>query len=64
MYPNIDAERARNRLSQQDLCEKLQISTRTFRNWMSGKTEIPANALIAMANIFGCPIDYLLAKDN
>lgn len=64
MYPNIDAERARKKMSQERLCEQLNISTRTFRNWMSGETEIPANALILMSEIFGCSIDYLLGVKN
>ena len=36
MYPNIDAERARNGMSKAMLAEKLGVSYSTFKSWMTG----------------------------
>lgn len=60
-YPNIDAERARNGLSKENLAEKLGVSRKTLFNWMD-KGEIPLAALIKMADLFECSIDYLLGR--
>lgn len=61
MYPNIEAERARKGLSCEALAEKLGVGRKTLYNWMeSGK--IPLSSLIAMADLFGCSIDYLLGR--
>lgn len=64
MYPNIDAERARNNLTQEDLATLLGISLKTFQNWISGKTAIPCTALIKMAGLWGVSTDYLLGLPN
>lgn len=63
MFPNIEAERARLKMSQQYLAECLGVSVRTLSNWMGGKTEIPCSAITRMAKLFGCSTDYLLGFD-
>lgn len=63
MFPNIEAERGRLKISQEYLAQILGVSPRTFTNWMGGKTDIPATALIKMAQLFHCPVDYLLGLD-
>lgn len=60
-YPNIDAERARSGMSKDTLAEKLGVSRKTLYNWMA-KGDIPIAALIRMADIFQCSIDYLLGR--
>lgn len=60
-YPNIDAERARNGISNDDLAEQLGVSRKTLYNWMD-KGNIPTSALIQMAETFECSIDYLLGR--
>lgn len=64
MFPNIDAERARRKMSQQFAAETIGVSAKTFQNWMTGKTEIPASALLKMADMFGCSVDYLLGRNS
>lgn len=63
-FPNIEAERARRKLSQQYLAECLGVSLRTFSNWMSGKTEIPCSAIIKLSKLFNCSADYLLGLNK
>lgn len=63
MFPNIDAERARRKMSQQYLAEFLGVSRRTLLNWLNGKTEIPCSAITKMAKLFNCSTDYLLGYD-
>lgn len=60
MFLNIEAERARRKLSQQYLAEYLGVSPRTFSNWIGGKTEIPCSAITKMSQLFDCSTDYLL----
>lgn len=60
-YPNIEAERARRGLSNDALSEQLGVTRKTLFSWMA-KGNIPVSALIKMADIFNCSIDYLLGR--
>ncbi len=60
MFPNIEAERVRLRMSRAYLAELLGVSLRTYSNWMNGVRDIPSSALIKMAKLFCCSTDYLL----
>jgi len=61
-YPNIDAERARKGLSNDRLAEELGVARKTLYNWLNNGN-IPLTALIKMADMFGCSIDYLLGRN-
>lgn len=64
MYPNIEAERVRKGLSQEELIKELGYKERkTYYNWLSSGN-IPESALIRMADLFNCSIDYLLRRDD
>lgn len=59
MYINIEAERARHKLSLDELSKKIGVERKTLYNWqLNGK--IPATALIKMSEVFNCSVDYLL----
>lgn len=58
-YPNIAAERAKRKMSIDDLAKRVGVTRKTIYNWESAGA-IPQNALEKMADIFGCSIDYLL----
>lgn len=60
-YPNIEAERARIGMSREGLAEKLGVTRKTVFNWMESGN-IPLGKLVAMADLFGCSIDYLLGR--
>ncbi len=59
-YPNIEAERARTGMTKASLASAIGVSTCTIKNWQSGRTEIPASKIVALAAIFGVSTDYLL----
>ena len=62
MYPNIEAERVRAGLSQDELITKLGYKERkSYYNWLANGN-IPTSVLIAMSEIFNCSIDYLLGR--
>lgn len=62
MYPNIESERVRIGISQDDLIEKLGYKERkSYYNWLSSGN-IPTTVLVNMADIFDCSIDYLLGR--
>lgn len=58
-YPNIEAERARAGLTQDELCKRLYIARKTYYNWIThGK--IPMSQIERLARIFDVSADYLL----
>ena len=62
IYPNIEAERARNGLSVTELSEKLGICRKTYYNWI-GRGQIPQDKLKLMSDLFNVSSDYLLGLD-
>jgi len=61
MYPNIEAERARKGLSQEELAEMLGVTRKTYYNWLV-KGRIPQSKLVRMADIFEVSVEYLLCS--
>ena len=64
MFNSIEAERARNGMSKEELATQIGISVKTYYNWLNGVNPIPSTALIKMSDIFGVRIDYLLNRDE
>lgn len=67
MNCNIEAERARNQLTKEEISSKLGITSKTYLNYIRGDTPIPSDVLLDMAKLFNCTTDYLLglkSKDN
>lgn len=64
MQNNIASERVRLGLSQEGLAEKLGVSRDSVKDWESGETAIRSTVLIRMADLFGCSLDYLLARSE
>jgi len=60
-YPNIEVERARLRLSQEELSAELGIKKSSYYAWLRNG-RIPARMLIILADKFNCSIDYLLGR--
>jgi len=60
VFPNIDAERARRGWTRVELARQIGVSYSTLKNWMRGSSDIPANKLIEMSELFDCSVDYLL----
>ena len=63
-YPNIEAERARAGMTKAGLAAAIGVSTGTLKNWQNGRTEIPANKIVALAAVFGVGTDYLLGLSH
>ncbi len=62
MRNNIASERVRLGWSQDELAEKLDVSRDTVKKWENGETPIKSSMLIAMSDLFGCSIDYLMGR--
>ena len=60
-YPNIEAERVRHNMSQDDLSRKLGTGSKTSYYWRD-TGNIPVPALMSLAEMFDCSVDYLLGK--
>lgn len=63
MSNNIASERVRLGLSQEDLADKLGASRDAVKNWETG-APVKSSMLASMADLFGCSIDYLLARTD
>lgn len=59
MKINIEKERVRNGLTREELTQKLGISSKTYYNWLNGKTDIPSSKLMEMADLFKTTMEYL-----
>ncbi len=57
---NIEAERARSRLTKEELAKKLGIAAKTYYNWINEETDIPSTKLMEMASLFGVTMEYLM----
>lgn len=64
MYSNIKAEIARKDMNYRSTAAELGVSVNTLKNWMTGRTDIPIQKLVAMSRMFNCTIDYLLGIDK
>lgn len=60
MLNNIETERIRNHLSQEELAKKLNVSLKTYYNWINERTDAPISKLVVMARMFGTKVDYLI----
>lgn len=59
-FPNIEAERGRKGWTKEELVKQINISRKTYANWQDGRTDVPCSQLVALAQLFGCSVDYLL----
>ena len=57
---NIEAERARSRVTKEELAKKLGIAAKTYYNWINEETDIPSTKLMEMASLFGVTMEYLM----
>ena len=64
MKNNIAAERARLKMSQQDLADELSVSRSALGSWEAGEVPVKVTTLCQMADLFGCSIDYLMARTD
>ena len=63
-YPNIEAERVRAGLTQEQFIRQLGYQERkSYYNWLSCGN-IPTSALVKMADLFHCSVDYLLGRED
>ena len=60
LYSNIEAERARNGMTIQELADKIGMSEKNYRNWKKFNKPMPSDMLIKIARLFECSADYLL----
>ena len=61
LYPNINAERSRRKLTIEEFAQALGVTRKTIYNWMT-HGNIPQSKLEKMAEMFNCSIDYLLQR--
>lgn len=63
MYNNLEAEQARNKMTNQDVANYLGLSRNTYEQKKRSGRFIPAEC-IKLCDLFNCAFDYLFAIDN
>ena len=49
---------------QANLAKKLNLTPSTISDWERGRSEPNVSQLIALANNYGCTIDYIVGREN
>ena len=62
LYPNINAERSRRKMTIEELAAALGVTRKTVYNWMV-RGNIPQSKLEKMSEMCNCSIDYLLQRN-
>ena len=57
---NIEVERVRNQISRKKIYEILEVTPKTYYNYLHG-LPIPSSKLLKLSKLFNCTIDYLLS---
>ena len=60
MLSSIEAERVRRGWTKEEIAKKLNVSTKTYYNWINEETDVPSSALLRMSKMFGTDVDYQL----
>lgn len=61
---NIESERRRLHMTQEDLGNKLGVSYKRISRWENEQVPIPSSAAVKMSHLFGCSIDYLFGLSD
>ncbi|MCM1042633.1 MAG: helix-turn-helix domain-containing protein [Corallococcus sp.] len=54
--------REEKKLTQENVCEKLNVSRNCYASYEQGRTEPNIEMLVKLANLFECSVDYLLGR--
>ncbi len=60
----LRATRMFRKYTQQKAADSVGIALRSYQRYESGDIEPPFNSLIALADLFDVPVDFLLERDN
>ena len=64
IFKNMERMRIEPNLTREALARKLGVTPARLRSWEIGREPIPSDRLIAMADRFGCSIDFLLGRSS
>lgn len=63
MFKNLDAEQARNSMTNSNVAEKLGISRISYENKKKSRN-FTTFEIKALCKLFGCKFDYLFSTDE
>lgn len=64
MYPRIRDLREDRDWSQKELAEQLGMSQTGYSKYETGENDVPVRVLVALAEIYGTSVDYLLGRTD
>ena len=60
----LRSTRISRHLTQQETADAIGLGLRSYQRYETGTIEPPYNSLIALANLFNVPTDFLLERDE
>lgn len=66
MFPNLNAELGRRKMTIKSLSEETGINYESLKNKMSGSTEFKRSEMVTIKNVSfpNCTLDYLFATEE
>ena len=64
MYPRIRDLREDRDWSQKELADQLGMSQTGYSKYETGENDVPVRVLVALAEIYGTSVDYLLGRTD
>lgn len=64
MLTNIETERVRKGLTQEQIASQLGVSHKTYYNWINEVRDIPSRKLQRLAKILDVTMEYLLESST
>ena len=63
-YERIRALREDRNLTQEQVAARLSVSQRTYSDYETGRTRIPVDRLLLLAQYYDCSVDYISGASN
>lgn len=63
-YERIRELREDNSLTQQKIADFLNVGQRTYSDYESGKTRIPIDSILKLAQLYDVSVDYITGASN
>lgn len=64
MYKRLQQMRKDHNMSQAQVATLLGVSMNHYGKYERGETDIPLHHAVALANLYGCTLDYLVGRSN
>lgn len=64
MKITLAAARVNANMTQEEVAKKLHVSNKSVVNWENGKVDPSYATLLALCNLYGCPINCIILPEK